>query len=582
MSIRSKPSETPPSEEPSLVRRARAHADRIAVVASEGLFTYRDLLEASTRVARRLLAAVPGTRAADGTGIRPGAGDLGEARIAFLVPPGFHHVAVQWGIWRAGGVAVPLAVSHPLPELAHVLNDVEPVAVVVHPSLTDRITPLAEERGLPVLDAGKLCEALDAAELPASAPGVPPDQPPLPGVSGNRRALVIHTSGTTGHPKGVVMTHAHVEAQVTSLVTAWEWSSEDHILLVLPLHHVHGIINVVTCALWAGACCQMLPRFDAPETWERFARGDVTLFMAVPTVYIRLIRAWEEASEGDRGRWSEGARKMRLMVSGSAALPINVLERWREITGQVLLERYGMTEIGMGLSSPLRGERRPGYVGQPLPGVEVRRVDDAGHVLSDSEAPGELEVRGPGVFSEYWQRPEETVGAFRDGWFRTGDVATEENGYYRLLGRMSVDIIKTGGYKVSALDVEETLREHEDVEDCAVVGVPDPELGERICVALVAPGEATVVAPGEATVVAPGEATVVAPGEATVVAPGEATVDPGIATIDADAVLAWAKQRLAPYKVPREIRIVAELPRNAMGKVQKQDVKTLFETENPA
>ena len=550
MSIRSNAPETPPSEEPALVRRARAHADRIAVVGSEGLFTYRDLLEASTGVARRLLAAVPGARASEGTGIRPGAGDLGEARIAFLISPGFHYVAVQWGIWRAGGMAVPLAVSHPPPELAHVLDDAEPAAVVVHPSLIDRITPLAEERGLPVLDAGELCGALDAAEHPASAPEVPPDQPALPGVSGDRRALVIYTSGTTGRPKGVVMTHANVEAQVTSLVAAWDWSYEDHILLVLPLHHVHGIINVVTCALWAGACCQMLPRFDAAETWERFARGDVTIFMAVPTVYVRLIRAWEEASEGDRGRWSEGARKMRLMVSGSAALPINVLERWRELTGQMLLERYGMTEIGMGLSNPLRGERRPGYVGQPLPGVEVRRVDDAGHVLSDPGAPGELEVRGPGVFSEYWRRPEETVGAFRDGWLRTGDLATEENGYYRLLGRMSVDIIKTGGYKVSALDVEETLREHQDVEDCAVVGMPDPELGERLCVALVAPGEATV--------------------------------DHGLATIDADAVLAWAKQRLAPYKVPRELRIVAELPRNAMGKVQKQDVKALFETENPA
>ena len=177
-------------------------------------------------------------------------------------------------------------------------------------------------------------------------------------------------------------------------------------------------------------------------------------------------------------------------------------------------------------------------------------MDDAGHVLSDPGVPGELEVRGPGVFLEYWGRPEETAGSFPEGWFRTGDVATEEDGYYRLLGRTSVDIVKTGGYKVSALEVEETLREHEDVADCAVVGVPDAELGERLCVALVAPGEATV--------------------------------DHGAATLDAGQVLAWAGERLARYKVPREFRIVDSLPRNAMGKVQKQDVKTLFETENPA
>ncbi len=528
-----------PPQEPTLVRRARAHGNRIAVVGPGGLFTYRDLLRLSERVARKLLAigARPSERSLNG---------VEEARIAYLVPPGFEHVAVQWGIWRSGGVAIPLAISHPPSELVHVLDDAEPVAVIVHSSLADRLRPLASDRGLLALDStgllGDVDEGPAATVVPSpSAPGVTFAQPNLPDLSPDRRALMIYTSGTTGRPKGVVTTHGNVEAQVESLVTAWEWRADDHVLLVLPLHHVHGIINVVTCALWSGACCQMLPRFDAVETWERFARCDITVFMAVPTVYVRLIRAWEAAAPQTRERWSEGARRMRLTVSGSAALPVSVHERWRELAGQVLLERYGMTEIGMGLSNPLRGERRPGCVGRPLPGVEVRRVDEAGQLVSDPTTPGELEVRGPGVFSEYWERPEETAGSFRDGWFRTGDVAIEEDGYYRLLGRTSVDIIKTGGNKVSTLEVEETLRKHESVADCAVVGVPDTEWGERLCGALVRSGDAP---------------------------------------LDPDAVRQWARERLAPYKVPRELVVVDELPRTAMGKVKKHDVKKLFANED--
>jgi len=227
---------------------------------------------------------------------------------------------------------------------------------------------------------------------------------------------------------------------------------------------------------------------------------------------------------------------MRLMVSSSAALPVQRLERWREISGHVLLERYGMTEIGMALGNPLHGERRPGFVGTPLPGVEVRLVDDAGRAVP-AGTPGEIEVRGATVFLEYWRRPDATAEAFREGWFRSGDVAVLENGSYRILGRSSVDIIKTGGFKVSALEVEEVLRTHPAIAECAVVGVEDPEWGERICAAVEPRGEA------------------------------ELTL----------AVLqAWAKDRLAPYKIPRALRSVPALPRNAMGKVTKGEVAKLF------
>ena len=540
----SNPPLTSPLQEPTLVRRALAHADRIAVVGQEGVFTYGDLLSTSQQVAERLWMIVLGLHLHDES-VALRVRDLAEARIAYLVPPGFEHLAVQWGIWRGGGVAVPLAISHPPPELAYVLDDAEPSAVVVHPSLAERIGTLAEERGLPVLDSGELCSVTapdNVAGAVETSGSVEMEASESPGVEilENRRALMIYTSGTTGRPKGVVTTHANLHAQVDSLVDAWAWSERDHVLLVLPLHHVHGIVNVVMCALWSGACCQMSPGFDATDTWERFARGDITLFMAVPTVFVRLIDAWDAADRRDRERWSDGARRMRLMVSGSAALPVRVLERWQELTGHVLLERYGMTEIGMGLSNPLRGERRPGHVGQPLPGVDVRRVDATGEVLGEPGTPGEVEVRGPGVFSEYWRRPEDTAAAFRGAWFRTGDVAVVEENYYRLLGRMSVDIIKTGGYKVSALEIEERLREHREVGDCAVVGVPDQELGERLCGVVVPRDEAHV---------------------------------------DVDAVLAWARDQLAPYKVPEELRIVDQLPRNSMGKVQKRDVQDLFAPE---
>jgi len=358
----------------------------------------------------------------------------------------------------------------------------------------------------------------------------------LPGIAPSRRAMILYTSGTTGKPKGAVLTHGNIAAQVRSLVSAWGWREDDRILNVLPLHHVHGIVNVLTCALWVGATCELLPRFDADEIWDRLASGEVTLFMAVPTIYARLITAWEGAEEDRRRGWNEGCRRLRLMVSGSAALPVSTLERWREITGHVLLERYGMTEIGMALSNPLDGTRVAGRVGTPLPGVEVRLVDERGAAVPEGQS-GEIEVRGPGVFREYWNQPEATRATFRGDWFRTGDLAVFEDGRYRILGRSSVDIIKSGGFKISALEIEECLRQHPAVEDCAVVGLDDPEWGQRI---------AAVV-----------------------------RLRPGAKAGPAE-LQAWARERLAPYKVPREVRLVGALPRNAMGKVFKPDVARLF------
>src|SRR6185503_14332109 len=205
-------------------------------------------------------------------------------------------------------------------------------------------------------------------------------------------------------------------SQVAALVQAWGWRPSDRLLLVLPLHHVHGVINGLASALAVRATCEILPAFDAEKVWERLASGDITVFTAVPTIYSRLIAAWEAAPDRQAAR-SAGVRRLRLMMSGSAALPVHILERWREITGHTLLERYGMTEIGMALSNPLEGERRAGTVGRPLSGVEVRLMDPLSVV--EPGAAGHIEVRGDQVFSEYWNRPEATVRAFREGWFMT-------------------------------------------------------------------------------------------------------------------------------------------------------------------
>ena len=446
-------------------------------------------------------------------GLTAGAGDLLEARVAFWIPPSFAYAAALHGIWRAGGVAVPLAISHPPAELESAIHDAGASIVVGSGRQGEALERIAAAAGARFIRTPDLLASdRDAARIVDAAPG--------------RRAMILYTSGTTGRPKGAVTTHANIAAQIASLIEAWEWTRDDTALLVLPLHHVHGIINVLGCALAAGATCEILPQFDPETAWERLASGAITVFSAVPTIYYRLIESWDAASPAVRRTRSEGCRRARLMMSGSAALPVQTLERWREISGHTLLERYGMTELGMALSNPLHGERRPGFVGTPLPSVDVRLAD------------GEIEVRGPGVFQEYWQRPAETREAFRDGWFKTGDTAVIEDGAYRLLGRTSVDIIKTGGYKVSALEIEETLRRHPAVADCAVVGIADPEWGERVCAAIETRAGRTMSFP---------------------------------------ALEAWTKEQLAPYKVPKTWREVSALPRNAMGKTVKPDVARLFQ-----
>jgi malonyl-CoA/methylmalonyl-CoA synthetase len=295
---------------------------------------------------------------------------------------------------------------------------------------------------------------------------------------------------------------------------------------------MHGLAIAFFTALGAGATTRMT-HFDAPAIWD--AMKDATVFMGVPAMYHRLFVAFDAADEATRARWASHAKALRLATSGSAALPVTIAERWRALTGNIPLERFGMTEIGVGITNRLSSERFPGSVGFPLPTVETRIVGDDGH---DAET-GELWIRGPSVFLGYHRRPEETKKAFADGgWFRTGDTVTrdasKDGAPFRILGRTSVDILKSGGYKLSALEIEEVLREHPSVAEVAVVGVPDEAWGDRVVACVVRRA--------------------------------------GAEPCDAAGLRTFAKEKLAGYKVPKDVIFLAELPKNALGKVVKPDL----------
>jgi malonyl-CoA/methylmalonyl-CoA synthetase len=474
-----------------------------------------DLTYAELRArADRLAAALAG-----------GTSGLGGAPVAFLCEPGPGHLAALLGILRAGGLAVPLSPLHTRPELEYQVANAAPVTLLASAGL--RGTLEAAAGGRPV---ASLEEAGATAAGPPQGRAAAGEPPPLP--QAGAPAIMLYTSGTTGRPKGVRLSHEAVAATVASLEGAWRWRADDRLLHVLPLHHTHGLIVAALGALWAGAEARFAT-FDAGAAWDALGDG-VSVFMAVPTIYAKLMEAFRGAPAEARARWAAGAARLRLFTSGSAALPGSLLEEFRAATGQTILERYGMTEIGMALSNPYDGPRVPGAVGTPLPGVAVDVVRDDGGPAPEGE-PGELRVRSTQMFSGYHGDEAATAASFDEqGRFRTGDTGVrDEAGVVRLLGRTSVDIIKSGGYKISALEIEAALREHPAIAEIAVVGEPDATWGERISACV-------VVRAG--------------------------------AALGLDELQAFARERLAPYKVPRALRVLPALPRNAMGKVQKKQL----------
>jgi malonyl-CoA/methylmalonyl-CoA synthetase len=477
------------------------HDDQIAVVAED----------APAGLGYAALRARVQERA---TALRAGRPTLGGAPVPFLMPPGAAYVEALLATLAAGGTAVPLSPLHTPVELAHLLEQTGAPAVLCDPALARRLPP-----GTPLWGPSVAA----AAQAAAAPPPADADD-----------AVMLFTSGTTGRPKGVVSSHAAVAATLAALEQAWGWRRADRLLHVLPLHHTHGVIVALLGALWAGATVELRP-FEAAATWQRL--GQATVFMAVPTIYGRLLEAFARAEAEEQRCWRAAAEQLRLVTSGSAALPARAFAGFEAATGQRILERYGMTEIGMALSNPLGGPRLPGTVGRELPGVHVDIVAEDGRACAEGE-PGELRVRSPQMFTRYHGDPGATAASFdRQGRFRTGDTGVREpGGHVRLLGRTSTDVLKSGGYKLSALEIEEALRDHPAIAEIAVIGLPDEVWGDRVTACV-------VVHPGQ--------------------------------TLALEDLQAFARARLAPYKLPRALRLLAALPRNAMGKVQKGTLKHL-------
>ena len=428
----------------------------------------------------------------------------GAQRVAVWAESTLETIVASVAVLESGLALVPVNPKLGRSELEHVLTDAAPDVILGAP---DQELPGAARRA--------------AVDLQARGDGLPEhdggDEDP---------ALIVYTSGTTGRPKGAVLPRRAVSSNLDALAEAWEWTGEDVLTHGLPLFHVHGLVIGVFGPLRRGGELRHLGRFD-PASAAGALRHGATMLFGVPTMYHRIA---QEAA--DDAAIVEGLRAARILVSGSAPLPSPVFNRVEALCGQQIVERYGLTETLMNTAVRADSPRRPGYVGVPLEGVEVRLVADDGSdvEVSDDETIGEVAVRGPNVFSGYLNRPDATAEAIRDGWFFTGDIGTRSpDGYWRIVGRRSTDLIKTGGYKVGAGEIEVALLEHPAVREAAVTAAPDDDLGERIVAWVVAEGDAP----------------------------------------DAKALIDHVASELAPHKRPREVHFLDELPRNAMGKVVK-------------
>jgi malonyl-CoA/methylmalonyl-CoA synthetase len=435
----------------------------------------------------------------------------GQERIAVWASPSLEACVGVLGVLAAGAAAVPINPSVGTREIDHILDDCKPGLLIAEAAadLPDRLGQL--ER-VPVELGGR------------SQTDLPPEPSP------EAPALIIYTSGTTGPPKGVVLPRRAIQSNLDALAEAWEWTSDDVLMHGLPLFHVHGLVLGVLGPLRRGGRLHHIGRFS-PEAVCGALAGEATMLFAVPTMYHRLADAVEQDET-----LADALGHARVLVSGSAPLPARDFGRIERATGQKIVERYGLTETLMNCATQVSGDRRPGYVGPPLPGVELRLVDDERQTIdaSDDETFGEIAVRGPNLFQEYLNRPEDTSAALEDGWFFTGDLATRTaDGYIRIMGRRSTDLIKTGGYKVGAGEIEAALLEHESVSQAAVVGRPDDDLGERI-VAFVVLNNGAQASPDE--------------------------LEDHVASM------------LAPHKRPRTVQFLDDLPHNEMGKVKKSEL----------
>lgn len=432
-------------------------------------------------------------------------------------------VALYLAVLRSGRVFLPLNPTYTEEEVGYYLTDSLAALLVCQPERAVEMEAVARGSGTLhtlTLDAERTAGTLQKRadhQLEIGAATAPADGDP---------AVLLYTSGTTGKPKGALLTHRNVKAMIDGLHEAWAWTSSDVLLHALPLFHIHGLFVAATVALRSGATMILLPRFEVDAILEWLPKS--TLFMGVPTMYHRLAQ--------DSRLTPELCHDVRLFVSGSAALSVPDFQQFQRRTGRTILERYGMTETGMITSNALLGARKPGAVGVPLPGVQVRLVDVETFGEPSEGEVGEIWVQGDNVFGGYLGRPEANAESFVDGWFRTGDLAYRDpDGYYFIVGRAR-DVVISGGLNVYPAEVENVLNAIVGVEESAVVGLPDEDLGERVTAVI-------VLAKPQLT---------------------------------ADAVIAEARKHLAPYKCPRLVEFTDVLPRNAMGKVDKEQLRRNF------
>ncbi|MGQ3093942.1 MAG: malonate--CoA ligase [Roseateles sp.] len=478
-----------------------ADLDVTAIDADGALYSWRDLERGSAMLANWLgkLDLPPGSRVAVHTDKSV------EALILYLA------------VLRAGLVYLPLNPAYQASELEHFIGDAAPGVVVCAGRNFGWVSKLAFQRGVRwvfTLNDDRSGTLLDRAVQMSDT------HAPVPRAAGDL-AAILYTSGTTGRSKGAMLSHGNLLSNAETLKTYWDWRPNDVLLHALPIFHVHGLFVASHGALLNGSRMLWFNKFDAPAVARRLP--EATVFMGVPTLYVRLLQ--EKTLD---------TRNIRLFISGSAPLLLETWQAWQARTGHLILERYGMSETLMLTSNPCKpedGERIGGTVGPALPGVSLRTVDDTGRRCAVDEI-GHVQVRGPNVFSGYWQMPEKTAEEFTpDGWFKTGDVGrVDARGYVTLIGR-SKDLIISGGFNVYPAEIEGLLNELPGVGESAVIGVPHPDFGEAV-VAVVTPR-------------------------------GGALPDP-------DGLIAALKNRIASFKVPKRILVAAELPRNAMGKVQKK------------
>lgn len=505
---------------------AHCAKDKIAFYGKNGPKTYRELRKSAIAISNMVPKSA--------------------LKIGFLCQRSEEYVQMQWGIWNAKCVAIPLFQEHPVAELVHIAQQSKMDILYYDPLFHDKVTQMRKQ-----LPAGLVFSAIDPPSIPMTFENEKLN-------ASHADAQILYTSGTTGKPKGVMMTHHNLACQMQDIVAAWNISSTDHTIHCLPLHHTHGILNQMLSMFYAGGSIAMMEKFNTKGIWQHFLNDQqkVTLFMAVPTIYQMLYDDFISKTADEQERLSKSMSSLRLMISGSMACPKMLIREWKKISSHTLIERYGMTELGMVLTNVI-GEADIGYVGLPFLSVNVRLVNENDEIvfeyddtktISMANYEGELQVQGPTVFSRYYLNEKATKKAFtKDGWFKTGDLAAydAEKNKFRVVGRLSADIIKVGGYKISGLEIEQVMMDTLSciIQECAVIGVPDCTLfGER-AVAIV------VLRKNEKQ------------------------------ELIRHQIMDTLGMHLAKYKLPRTIHFVSAIPRNAMGKINKKDLIRKFMLE---